>query len=36
LSAYKGFLGCGHFGMANKFLQENGIAPIEWRLPAQV
>jgi uracil-DNA glycosylase len=36
LSAYKGFLGCGHFGLANKFLEQNGLAPIEWRLPAVV
>ena len=36
LSAYKGFLGCGHFGLANKFLEQNGRAPIEWRLPPVV
>ncbi|HXR01903.1 MAG TPA: uracil-DNA glycosylase family protein, partial [Pseudomonas sp.] len=36
LSAYKGFLGCGHFGLANKYLQQNGLSPIEWRLPAVV
>lgn len=33
LSAYRGFLGCGHFSRANKFLEQNGEAPIEWRLP---
>lgn len=30
LSAYKGFNGCGHFGLANEFLKENGISPINW------
>jgi uracil-DNA glycosylase len=34
LSAYKGFLGNGHFGRANKFLQQNGLTPIDWRLPS--
>ncbi|MGV8917310.1 MAG: uracil-DNA glycosylase [Pseudomonas sp.] len=33
LSAYKGFLGNGHFGRTNKFLQQSGLAPIEWKLP---
>ena len=33
LSAHRGFLGCGHFSRANKFLEQNGEAPIEWRLP---
>ena len=33
LSAYRGFLGCGHFSRTNKFLEQNGEAPIEWRLP---
>src|SRR5690242_9181350 len=33
LSAYRGFLGCGHFSRANKFLEQNGETPIEWRLP---
>ncbi len=33
LSAYRGFLGCGHFGRTNKFLEQNGETPIEWRLP---
>ena len=33
LSAYRGFLGCGHFSRTNKFLEQNGESPIEWRLP---
>jgi uracil-DNA glycosylase len=33
LSAYRGFLGCGHFSRANKFLEQHGEAPIDWRLP---
>ncbi len=30
LSAHRGFLGCGHFLMANKFLQEHNLDPICW------
>lgn len=33
LSAYRGFLGCGHFSQCNKFLQRTGQTPIEWKLP---
>ncbi|MHC6224291.1 uracil-DNA glycosylase [Pseudomonas sp. X10] len=33
LSAYRGFFGCGHFSRTNSFLQQRGIAPIEWALP---
>ena len=33
LSAYRGFLGNGHFSQCNKFLQRTGQTPIEWRLP---
>ena len=33
LSAYKGFLGNGHFSRANTFLQQHGLQPIDWRLP---
>ncbi|WP_129211424.1 uracil-DNA glycosylase [Candidatus Pseudomonas adelgestsugas] len=33
LSAYRGFLGCGHFSKANKFIEQNNEMPIEWRLP---
>lgn len=31
-SAHRGFLGCRHFSSANQKLQEQGIAPIDWRL----
>lgn len=34
LSAHNGFLGCRHFSKANAFLEKNGMAPIDWRLPA--
>jgi uracil-DNA glycosylase len=33
LSAHRGFLGCGHFGKANEFLQATGQATIDWALP---
>lgn len=33
LSAHRGFLGCGHFGKANRWLQGAGQAPIDWALP---
>jgi uracil-DNA glycosylase len=36
LSAHNGFFGCRHFSKANHFLEEHGIAPIDWQLPAQV
>lgn len=32
LSAYRGFFGCRHFSQANRFLCENGIAPIDWQI----
>ncbi len=32
LSAYRGFFGCKHFSQANAFLEENGIAPIDWQI----
>ena len=31
-SARKGFLGCGHFGITNQFLAENGITAIDWQI----
>lgn len=34
LSAHRGFFGCGHFKAANDYLQAQGDAPIDWRLPA--
>ena len=30
LSAYQGFLGCGHFKAANDFLTSRGFSPIDW------
>jgi uracil-DNA glycosylase len=32
LSAYRGFFGCKHFSRANAFLEEHGIAPIDWQI----
>ncbi len=32
LSAYRGFFGCKHFSRANKYLQNHGKQPIDWRL----
>lgn len=32
LSAYRGFIGCGHFSAANKYLQQHGRAPIDWAI----
>lgn len=32
LSAYRGFFGCRHFSAANKFLSDNGMAPIDWQI----
>lgn len=33
LSAHRGFLGCGHFSAANRFLMQHGKTPIDWRVP---
>ena len=30
LSAYRGFLGCGHFSKTNEFLKRNNLDPIYW------
>jgi uracil-DNA glycosylase len=30
LSAYRGFIGCGHFSQANAYLQQHGQQPINW------
>ncbi len=35
LSAHRGFLGCGHFGAANRWLAGRGAKPIDWSLPAR-
>lgn len=32
LSAYRGFFGCKHFSKTNAFLQEHGVAPIDWQI----
>ena len=32
LSAHRGFLGCGHFSAANRYLQGRGQPPMDWRL----
>ncbi|CAH0532664.1 Uracil-DNA glycosylase [Vibrio stylophorae] len=36
LSAHRGFFGCGHFSQTNAILSEQGQAPINWCLPAQI
>jgi uracil-DNA glycosylase len=33
LSAHGGFFGCRHFSKANAFLEQQGLAPIDWALP---
>jgi uracil-DNA glycosylase len=33
LSAHRGFFGSGHFSAANRYLQQHGMKPIDWRLP---
>lgn len=32
LSAHRGFIGCGHFSSANRYLQGRGQKPIDWRI----
>lgn len=32
LSAYRGFMGCRHFSAANSFLEQNGVAPVDWQI----
>jgi uracil-DNA glycosylase len=32
LSAYRGFLGCGHFSKTNGFLIKHGMKPIDWKI----
>ena len=32
LSSYRGFFGCKHFSKTNAFLEENGLAPIDWQI----
>ncbi|WP_267222045.1 uracil-DNA glycosylase [Dyella silvae] len=33
LSAHRGFIGCGHFSAANRYLESRGVTPIDWSLP---
>ncbi len=33
LSAYRGFMGCGHFSAANRYLQARGLGGVDWQLP---
>ena len=33
LSAHRGFIGCGHFSAANRWLSGRRLAPIDWQLP---
>ena len=33
LSAYRGFIGCGHFSAANRYLQGARAGAVDWRLP---
>jgi uracil-DNA glycosylase len=35
LSAHRGFIGCGHFGAANRWLAGRRMAPIDWSLPVE-
>lgn len=32
LSAHNGFFGCGHFSKTNKFLEQQGLKPIDWQI----
>ena len=32
LSAYRGFFGCHHFSKTNEFLEQHGVAPIDWQI----
>ncbi|MBS7457028.1 uracil-DNA glycosylase [Coralloluteibacterium stylophorae] len=33
LSAHRGFIGCGHFSKANRWLEVRGLGAVDWRLP---
>jgi uracil-DNA glycosylase len=33
LSAHRGFIGCGHFSAANRYLESHGHASMDWSLP---
>jgi uracil-DNA glycosylase len=32
LSAYRGFIGCGHFSRANEYLRKRGLGAVDWEL----
>jgi uracil-DNA glycosylase len=32
LSAYRGFMGCQHFSLANQWLVSRGLEPIDWKI----
>ncbi|MDX9847822.1 MAG: uracil-DNA glycosylase [Tenuifilaceae bacterium] len=32
LSVYRGFFGCKHFSLTNKYLKENGLPEIDWAI----
>jgi uracil-DNA glycosylase len=32
LSAHNGFMGCRHFSLANRYLVEKGLYPIDWQI----
>ncbi|MCT7052251.1 uracil-DNA glycosylase, partial [Salmonella enterica subsp. enterica serovar Give] len=34
LSAHRGFFGSRPFSRANALLEERGVAPFDWRIPA--
>ncbi|MCM2330182.1 Uracil-DNA glycosylase [Geopseudomonas sagittaria] len=33
LSAHRGYIGNGHFGRTNKFLEQHGLGTVDWALP---
>ena len=35
LSAHRGFIGCGHFSAANRYLEQHGAAALDWSLPTR-
>jgi uracil-DNA glycosylase len=35
LSAHRGFIGCGHFSAANRYLEQRGGKALDWSLPAR-
>jgi len=35
LSAHRGFIGCGHFSAANRYLEARGQMPVDWSLPSR-